>query len=199
MNALIGQLRFLAASPKRTLVSLSGPPGCGKSTIAEIIVKELGTETCCVVPMDGYHLGNKQLLRLGLREVKGRHDTFDSRGFKELIQRLKHDDTVAVYYPIFHRDVEESIAQEGVVESHIRLVIVEGLYLLQEEFGRSFFDLTVYLNLDGNVRRERLVLRRLQLGFDRQEAELWARGPDESNSVNVSKLSHLADVQLDAP
>ena len=68
----------------RTVLGLVGAPGAGKSTLARHLVAEvdrkLGPGTAGYLPMDGFHLSNAQLDRLGRRDRKGAPDTFDAHG-----------------------------------------------------------------------------------------------------------------------
>ena len=61
----------------RTLEGIIGPPGAGKSTLS-LRLQALYPEASQIVPMDGYHLANAELARLGRAARKGAPDTFDS-------------------------------------------------------------------------------------------------------------------------
>jgi pantothenate kinase len=72
---------------RRVVVGITGPPGAGKSTLAEAVVAEATVAAVCV-PMDGFHLSNMELQRLGLVDRKGAPETFDAAGFVYLLQRI---------------------------------------------------------------------------------------------------------------
>lgn len=62
--------RLLDERPGRVVVGLTGAPGAGKSTLAARIIDEFNsgtTDIAALVPMDGFHLSNAQLTRLGRR------------------------------------------------------------------------------------------------------------------------------------
>ncbi|MEW5314991.1 MAG: hypothetical protein WDW38_006448 [Sanguina aurantia] len=61
----------------RRILGIVGLPGAGKSTLAQALVDAFG-ERARVAPMDGYHLANAELSRLGRSERKGATDTFDT-------------------------------------------------------------------------------------------------------------------------
>ena len=101
----------LAGDRPRLMVAIAGPPGAGKSTFAEALVRELTAsgESSVVVPMDGFHLANKVLERTGKLSRKGAIDTFDGEGYLNLLRRLRARDEEVVYAPDYYRSFEESI------------------------------------------------------------------------------------------
>ena len=89
---------------------------------------ELG-EQARLVPMDGFHLAQAELVRLGRRDRMGAPDTFDAAGYAALLTRLRGDEPV-VYAPEFRREIEEPIAGAIAVPEPRPLVVTEGNYLL---------------------------------------------------------------------
>ena len=78
----------LARSAPRRLLGLAGPPGAGKSTACAALLQALGP-LAAAVPMDGFHLAQSALERLGRAQRKGAPDTFDSAGYVALLRRLR--------------------------------------------------------------------------------------------------------------
>ena len=181
----------------RRILGIAGKPGSGKSTVAKFLAARLG-EKARVVPMDGYHFSNKVLRELGRANRKGAVDTFDALGYTMLLKRIRTESHSIIYYPVFHREIEESIAAEGVVSSDVELVITEGNYLLhpRDAWGgvRELLDESWYVEVDDEVRIERLVQRRLGLGNTREEAIAWSTGSDEVNAQVIGKTRQSADV-----
>lgn len=99
---------------RRVLLGLAGAPAAGKSTLARAMVEgvdaRLGAGTAAYVPMDGFHLSNAQLDRLGLRGRKGAPETFDVDGYVHLLRRLRSRQAGTVYAPDFDRDLDEPVA-----------------------------------------------------------------------------------------
>src|SRR4029079_1086164 len=93
MAAIRGQL---AQSDGRIVVGRAGPPAAGKSTLATALGtalrRELGAAAAVAVPMDGFHLSNVELRRLGLSDRKGAPATFDVHGFVHLLRRIRTAD-----------------------------------------------------------------------------------------------------------
>jgi pantothenate kinase len=178
----------LADGPRRIL-GIAGPPGAGKSTLAAYLAEHVGPRAM-VVPMDGYHLADVELRRLGRSEYKGAPDTFDAGGFVALLRRLREPSGEIVYAPGFERVIEQPIAGSIPVFPEIKLVITEGNYLLHDEGlwrgVRPQLDECWWIDLDGGPRRERLIERHVQFGKNRSEARSWVEGSDEANARTVS-------------
>ena len=88
----------LADAGERRLLGICGPPGGGKSTLAGRIVEQLG-DRARLVGMDGFHLAQTELARLGRAERKGAVDTFDTAGYIALLRRLREASEELVYAP----------------------------------------------------------------------------------------------------
>ena len=182
----------------RKILGIVGPPGCGKSTLAAALLELLGDDAVAV-PMDGYHLANVELARLGRAGRKGAEDTFDSAGYVSLLRRLKEQQAnEIVYAPEFRREIEEPIANAIPVFPDTQLVITEGNYLLLDHghwAGVSeLLDEIWYVDIDHSVRRERLVKRHMHFGRSQSAAEDWVASTDEPNAVRIEATKHRADV-----
>ena len=66
--------------------------------------------TGSVVPMDGFHLADVELVRRGLRDRKGAPETFDADGYAALLARLRAAPDQTVMAPAFERDLEQPLA-----------------------------------------------------------------------------------------
>ncbi|MHC1478841.1 nucleoside/nucleotide kinase family protein [Frateuria aurantia] len=186
--ALQRALQLLAGGQRRIL-GIAGPPGAGKSSVAEWLAEQLPGQAI-VVPMDGYHLANVQLQRLDRRARKGAPDTFDAEGYVALLQRLRDPRPgEIVYAPAFRREIDEPIAAEIAVPAEIPLVITEGNYLLLDDAPwdrvRGCLDDSWFVDVDPERRRAQLVARHMHFGRSREEAEAWATGTDEPNAVRI--------------
>jgi pantothenate kinase len=182
---LIERLDELAAGPRR-LLGVVGPPGAGKSTLAALMAQALG-ERAQAVPMDGFHLAQVELERLGRTSRKGAPDTFDAAGYAALLQRMRlQGPDEIVYAPDFRREIEEPVAGALPVFAHTPLVITEGNYLLLDDAAwqgvASALDEIWYLHVDAATRLERLTSRHVQFGRRPQQALAWVQATDEPNA-----------------
>jgi pantothenate kinase len=175
-----------ASASTRTIIGIIGKPGGGKSTLSKYLLKGMDPTLVSVVPMDGFHLSNKVLKELGRSDRKGAQDTFDVKGFTTLIQRIKMDSAEPIYYPIFDRSIEESIAAQGVVHPSTRVVIVEGNYLMHDRDGwqeiSPLLNQSWYAFLEEDIRISRLISRHIAFGKDPDSAKAWAKGSDQVNA-----------------
>ena len=183
---------------QRKLLGLVGPPGAGKSTLA-LALRRAFADASQVVPMDGFHLANVELQRLGRAGRKGAPDTFDSAGYAALLQRLRAQraDEI-VYAPEFRREIEEPIAGAIAVLPQTRLVITEGNYLLLDDGPWAaiapLLDDVWYVDGDDAVRTGRLILRHEQFGRSRQDAIDWVAATDEPNARLIAATRPRADI-----
>jgi pantothenate kinase len=200
--AHLARLEALIARGERRLLGIVGPPGSGKSTVAQALLSTFA-QHIQVVPMDGFHLANCELQRLGRAGRKGAHDTFDSAGYVALLRRIKSQPAGEVIYaPDFRRDLEEPIAGAIAVQPQTPLVVTEGNYLLLEHGPwaqlRTLLDEVWYVDVDNAVRRDRLIGRHMHFGRSPEQARDWVASTDEPNARLIAATRHRADVFIDA-
>jgi pantothenate kinase len=184
----------------RTLVGIVGKPGAGKSTVVDEISKKFGSKLVSIIPMDGFHLSNEELISLGRRDRKGAPDTFDVEGFTSLIERVKTNNYVDHKFPIFHREIEASIADEGIVPKESKVVVIEGNYLFSEDHNWNqvypLLDHTWFIDINDEIRIERLIARHIRYGKTPEEAETWSRGSDETNARFIGLTANRAENRI---
>ncbi|EFF88156.1 kinase, partial [Streptomyces sp. e14] len=192
---LLDRARSLTGGGRRALLGIAGAPGAGKSTLAERLVRALngaGEPWAAHVPMDGFHLADAELDRLGRRGRKGAPDTFDAAGYAALLRRLREEYGTAetVYAPGFERVLEQPLAGAVPVPPAARLVVTEGNYLLLDEGPwarvRAELDEVWFCELDEAERVRRLVARHEEFGKGHDEAVAWVLGTDQHNADLVS-------------
>ena len=191
--------RIAQGGAGRVVVALAGPPGAGKSTLADTLAGALNMAapgTAAVLPMDGYHYDDRVLAARGWRERKGAPDTFDVAGLCHMLQRLKRNEEPEIAVPLFDRDLEIARAGAAIVPRGVQRLIVEGNYLLLDQPGWSelaaFYDITVMIDVPEDVLRRRLASR--WQGYDLAAEALDAKveGNDLANGRFVMASSIAA-------
>ena len=205
---LVARARGLVAPGRRALLGVVGSPGAGKSTLTEALLAALradppsgaGPDWVAHVPMDGFHLADVELERLGLRQAKGAPDTFDAGGYVALLARLRAADPAdaVVYAPAFERTLEQPLAGAIPVPAAARLVLTEGNYLLLDSGRwpavRSLLDEVWFCALDDDVRLHRLLARHIRFGKAPDVAKAWVASVDEPNAALIEATRERADL-----
>lgn len=211
--ARIEELRGLLSG--RVLIGIAGAPGSGKTTLAESLVARLAGPSpgqvppgvpawvgsqVAHVPMDGFHLADVELARLGRAERKGAPDTFDPGGYAWLLRRIL--DGEQVWAPAFERVLDQPVAQSLPVTAGTQVVISEGNYLLLPDPAweplRDLFTEIWFCKIDESVRLERLVERHVRFGRSPEAAREWVLRSDERNTALIAETEASADLVIDA-
>lgn len=187
---------------QRLLVAIAGPPGSGKSTLAEAVVRTLNSRhgaNAALLPMDGFHLDTEVLESRGLVSRRGAPETFDVRGFVQLIQSVRAAQR-SIHYPVYDRSQERAIPDAATLSAETDIVIVEGNYLLlgqpvwQELHG--LFDVRIFLDCALDTLESRLMNRWLSFGYQHEDAARKVEGNDLKNARRVIDESIGADLVL---
>jgi pantothenate kinase len=196
---LVTRAQRLADTGDRRILGITGAPAAGKSTLARRLVAALG-DRAVEVGMDGFHLAQRELNRLGRAERKGAPDTFDAVGYVALLARLAAAGPDVVYAPEFRRDLEEPVGSAIPVPPTVPLVVTEGNYLLlaDEPWRRvgPLLDEVWFLAPPEDERLARLVSRHRAFGRTEAQATERAYGSDRANAVLISPTAARADLVL---
>jgi pantothenate kinase len=181
----------------RAIIAIAGPPGAGKSTVAQELTAVLPAGSAANVPMDGFHYDDAVLEAKGLRQRKGAPETFDFDGYEALLKRLKTGNR-DVAIPVFDRTVELSRAAAAIVPAEVKFVLTEGNYLLLDEEPWSrltpLFDFTIFLEVPRDELERRLIQRWLDHGRTPEDGRNWVNSNDLPNVDRVLARRRQADL-----
>lgn len=188
---------------KRVLIALAGPPGSGKSTVAAEVVDRLNTESptgpyATVLPMDGFHLRRAVLDAMPNKEEaharRGAVWTFDAQGVVNLVTALhkSQKDLVKIHRaPLFDHATKDPVENAIMVDSKIQLVVLEGNWLLHDEYPWSaisgMVDETWFIDVNADLALQRIARRHIKSGIETQweDALHRARNNDMLNGDEV--------------
>ncbi|KAG0127121.1 P-loop containing nucleoside triphosphate hydrolase protein [Tuber indicum] len=197
----------LSTLPPKTrfLISVSGIPGSGKTTIAKMVAERLNAvskigDVAAMIPMDGYHLTRAALSAMPnpieAHARRGAPFTFDPVSLKRLIEQVKaplEEEEKIIYAPSFDHAVKDPVEDDIKILSSQRVLIFEGsgnyLSMGTEVWGdiARFFDELWFVEVERGVARERLIARHLEAGLaDTREAA--AKRADENDLPNGDYL-----------
>ncbi len=191
----------LVVDGRRAVLGVAGAPGAGKTTFVEALMAAVaqaqGGEWVAHLPMDGFHLADVQLRRLGALSRKGAPDTFDAVGYAHVLERVHGCPDEVIFVPGFERTLEQPLAAALVIPPSAKLVVTEGNYLLldQEPWTRAWaqLDEVWFVSTDDEVRVSRLVDRHVRFGKSREDATEWVTSSDEPNAALVVATADRAD------
>jgi len=203
-NTIAKLITEKALDKGRYIVAIAGPPASGKSTLAQKLREKIAviapeTNPICVA-MDGFHLDNSVLKKMGLLARKGAPTTFDAKGFIDLINTIRTN-KIDVQVPEFDRALDRVVEGKTKVTSENKIVIVEGNYVLVEEDPWSdlqpLFDLPIMLLPKTKTLEKRLIDRWLDNGHSPDAAKARAYSNDIPNAKYVLANSAYVDLTFE--
>lgn len=205
LGFLVGHTRAVADRlPGRIAIGLAGGPGVGKSTLAVQLVEALNAQTpgiAAYVPMDGFHMLHAKLEAIGTVADKGAPHTFEGAAFADFLERLKASEN-DVSGPSYSRKIEDVVQDAFITKANVRLLVVEGNYLLLPEAPwdriKPLLDSAIFIAVPRETVRSRLMKRHAEEGlFSAERNREHIERVDLSNFDLVARSRPRADIAID--
>ncbi|KAJ9137578.1 Phosphoribulokinase uridine kinase family protein [Pleurostoma richardsiae] len=190
---------------KRLLIALAGPPGSGKTTIAQHVVDYVAalqsSPSIVAISADGFHLSLAALRALpNAAEAFARRGapwTFDGAAVVDLVRNLRAGaGQNAVMAPTFDHAIKDPVTDGLTVGLDTEVCILEGNYLLSDEAPwneiADIVDDRWLVKVDPMLARNRVAARHLRVGIE-DSMEKALKRAEENDMVNgeyVMRHSH---------
>ncbi|MFD1253224.1 Pantothenate kinase [Devosia equisanguinis] len=163
------------ADGRRIAIGMAGGPGTGKSTLAAELVTMLNAVrpgSAALVPMDGFHMKHAKIEAMGATDRKGAPHTFEGAAFVSFLHQLKHANG-PVSGPGYSRKIEDTVDDAFTVPADVRVLVVEGNYLLLTEGPwagvKALLDYAVFVHVPRDIVQARLLKRHGEEGLFTEE------------------------------
>lgn len=142
--------------PTPLVIAIAGGSGSGKTTVANEILKRVGSHRIAYLPHDAYYRDLKDL-PLNQRAVANfdHPNSLESTLLIEHVRKLKRWEPIDL--PIYDFTIHARTNQTRRIEPSL-VIIVEGILIFAEPELREEFDVKIFVDTDPDIR----LIRRLQ-------------------------------------
>ena len=199
----------LTHQPGRKIIAIAGLPGSGKSTLADYLAIRANhhqqASLVSSVSMDGFHLSKAKLEQFPDPEAafkrRGAPWTFDSAAFCQSLQQFKQQPTQTLYWPSFDHAIGDPIDNAIVISPDVKVLIVEGLYVLHDDHGFApsslYLDQRWFIDMPFDQAMQQLARRHQEVwGFTADQAQAHIDANDALNAKIAYRSRHHANLQI---
>ncbi len=138
--------------PKQTpiVIGIAGGSGSGKTTVAQSILKAVGSHRIAFIQHDAYYRDLKDLPPNQRAQVNFDHpDSLESELLTYHINELKN--WRPVYIPIYDFTTHTR-TKETIKVNPQKVIIVEGILIFADPVLRAMFDVKIFVDTDADIR-----------------------------------------------
>ena len=145
------------SNPKAPIViGIAGGTGSGKTTVARVVLQQVGAEYIAVLPHDAYYRDRKDMVVDAHTRINFDHpDSLDTSLLIQHIHQLKAGQAVEV--PVYDFTTDSRTDRTVHVEPR-PVILVDGILIFYESALRPLFDVKIFVDTDADIR----FIRRLQ-------------------------------------
>ncbi len=134
----------------RIILGIAGGTGSGKTTIAEEVCRNLGSDNSVIIHQDSYYLDRSVLPVDDRDRINFDHPSaFDWKLFRRHIHALRHGR--AIQKPVYNFVTHSRMPETTRVEPR-PVLIVEGILVFDDPELRGMMDMKIYVDADADVR-----------------------------------------------
>jgi len=142
---------------KPFIVGITGASGSGKTSFLNSLLKHFEEDEICLTSQDNYYYPRE----MQQKDSQGiiNFDTplaINMEGYIEDVEKLKRGENVYIQEYTFNNPNKES---QKICLCAASLIIVEGLFIFQEERFKELFDLKVFIDVEDHIRLKRRIIR----------------------------------------
>lgn len=141
--------------PSPITIGVAGGSGAGKTTVARVILDNIGAEHISYVPHDSYYRDLGDLPSEQRAQFNFDHpDSLDSELFIEDIRKLQRYEPIRM--PVYDFATHSRLDEVKIIQPH-RIILVEGILIFAEQCLRELFNVRIFVDTPDDVR----LIRRL--------------------------------------
>jgi len=142
---------------KSIIIGITGGSSSGKTYLSNKLINKFGKDNINLIQMDSYY-NDLKYLSMEERE-KNNFDQPNAFDFNLLLNHLKNlDNKGNVEIPIYdYKTHTRSNKTNKIIEKPI--LIIEGIFALYNKKIRDLMNLTIYIDIENNIRKERRIKR----------------------------------------
>ena len=142
---------------KSTIIGITGGSGSGKTYLSNKLINKFGKDNINLIQMDSYY-NDLKYLSMEKRE-KNNFDQPNAFDFNLLSNHLKNlDNKGNVEIPIYDYKTHTRTNKTSKI-IYKPILIIEGIFAIYNKKIRDLMNLTVYIDIENNIRKERRIKR----------------------------------------
>lgn len=141
------------------IIGIAGGTGSGKTTVVRKIIESLPKDEVAIIPQDSYYRDNSHLPLEERQEINFDHPrSLEFKLLAEHIKMLKNGEEIQ--QPIYSY-LTCARSEETILVKPKKVIIVEGILILQNSQLRDLMDIKVFVDADTDDRLMRVIQRDL--------------------------------------